>query len=101
MNSEQIKEEVKLIKQIGRKISKSKKKSQQFLKDIEHDKLLELSASSERESEQEREKMDEEFRHILYGIEGLSSEDYKLADALKDYVDKKFEFILHNQNKIK
>lgn len=92
MNSEQIKKEVESIQKLGRKISKSKKKSEQFLKDIEHDKLLELSALSERESEQEE--LDKEFRHSLYQIDDLSSEHYALADILKDYVDKKFELLI-------
>lgn len=46
----------------------------------------------------EQEKLDKEFRKTLYSIDNLSSEDYALADVIKDYVDKKIELILKERS---
>ena len=42
----------------------------------------------------EQEKLDKDFQRSLFQIDDLPGESYSLADAIKGYVDQKFELII-------
>ena len=92
MTEKQIQKEVKEIKKFGHKLGKSKKKSKEFLKAINHDVLLKLS-ENEVPEENDIEKLDKEFRRRLYLMDGLSSENYSVVDLIMGYIDERFKLL--------
>ena len=43
-----------------------------------------------------QEEIDETFKRSLYLIDDLSSQDYAIADILKDYIDSRLELLIED-----